>query len=197
MRKRIKNFCLISLFILIGLASFLLFLKYYLRKSFEERKIENFIRDNLKKEYQPSFLKVQQGLAVTGALGGSSTLYAAVWEKEGKKFWAGLHYNEAKTVINDIHLIIDPGEKLENLNEDIAQSIAKTYFKNFKEENWKCEVLENNTIFCESFWLNKKTKNKLGIIIIRYPNLDFGIGLCIHPIKSEFYDWKSCAEQKK
>jgi len=198
MKRKIKILILIFSIILIGiiLSFSLWYLKYYSKKSFEEKKIESFIRENLNKKYRLPSLNVQNGLAVTGSLGGAPYLYASIWEKEGKRFWVALHYNETKAVINDLKIIITPNEKLENLDKNIALSISKNYFKKINE-NWNCETLENNTIFCESFWKEEKTGAKKGVGIIRGPNLEYFIYFCIHPIGSEFYEWRSCAEQKK
>jgi len=179
----------------IGLIIFITCFIILPKENYEETMIKNFVKENLRDEYILPNLTIKNKLISTNETTGTDNLYGAVWSVQGIEFWVGMHYNLYDRNITDLKIFIIPPQTLENIDEDIALSISKKYFKDVKEDSLNCEYFGNVT-FCENFWMNQN-KNKIGVGVIVYNNSEVQQFLCAHPPGSEHYEWKSCAEQFK
>lgn len=186
-----------KVFVGIGILAFLIIiggsLYWFSFISGEERKekiLMNFLKENLVERYIPSNLIIIHRLTYANRTDGMYNLWGGIWFVNDTKFYVGLHYNLNHTGISDLEIFVFDKNIPEELDENFALNIMKKYFKVIRE-NVTCKSLGVNVTFCESFWVEEKSKAKKGTVVVSTPGNKF-IAMCKYPLGSEEYNFSSC-----
>jgi hypothetical protein len=162
-------------------------------KSEAEVLLTEFVRQNLKAEFVPSYLNVnlQEGFLEKDF---DQNLWGAHWSVSGKNFYASIDYNNERPGIDSYKLAIYEF-KYKELNETLANQLLQDYFILPPSTNIKCtkhstSTEKENIIInqCLTSLSNGNKKNWLVISLKRNSYALTIIGYELKPIESESYE---------
>jgi len=162
-------------------------------KSEEETIIRDFLNRNLKDEFTPSKLIIEQRMLPEGKVG-SENLYGYNWENDDAKFYVSTEYNEKdENILNNIVEVFLDFDTTEKLDPESSLSLVKIYFKEFG--TLRCKFInKTKTTYCESYLPKGEDKIFVGAWKSETRLTTF---VCEIPIESEIYDWNSCGKPFK
>lgn len=127
--------------------------------------LEKYIRDNIKEEFLPSKIDIQQNLIASGKLDGTDYEFGANWKLGNINFHATFHYISNTNDIRDTEFYIDLPYVKDNINSVQAETLVETYLKKVPDGfNFDCGTFKETTKFCEYFVVEEMGKRGFGTV---------------------------------
>lgn len=168
----------------------------YVKFSYEDKKakliLERYIRDNIRENFLPAKIDVQQHLTSSGKLEGTDYEFGSNWQFKNIVFNAVLHYVRLTNDLRDTEFFINPTIPTTlSINAVNTAILINTYLKNIPESvDFDCGEYKQTIAYCEHFETKDRGKSGVGVVNIKDESVKNTVFIfsCFVPKNDSYYN---------
>ncbi len=131
-----------------------------------QKALEVYIKDNIKQEFLPAKIDIQENLISSGKKDGTDYEFGANWTLQDIIFNATFHYIPKTNEFRDMEFYAIPPNPINTpIDSTNSTILVNTYLKNIPTPiTFDCGTFQKNTAFCEHFTDGNTGKRGFGIV---------------------------------
>lgn len=142
----------------------------FVRFSYDTVKAQNtlgkYLKDNIREEFLPAKLNIEQNLLSSGELQGTDYLFGTNWIIDDTVFNGSFHYITGTNEFRDMEFYIDVSKTTDtSINSTNSAILVNIYLKDIPTSiAFDCGIFQEKTQFCEYFKTEEQGKKGFGAI---------------------------------